>query len=64
MIRIFRTNRLKVHMAFEGVEYDSKYDKDSKMLFFFIWINENQSDNAIDIIIVIRFDDTFFYFTG
>lgn len=28
--------------------------------FFFIWINENQSDNAIDIIIVIRFDDTFF----
>lgn len=34
MIRIFRTNRLKVHMAFEGVEYDLKYDKDSKMLFF------------------------------
>lgn len=27
-------NGLKVYMVFEGVEYDLKYDKDSKMLFF------------------------------
>lgn len=36
IIRIFRTNGLKVHMAFEGVEYDLKYDKDSKMFFFYL----------------------------
>lgn len=42
IIRIFRTNGLKVHMAFERVEYDLKYDKDSKNFFLFGLTRTNQ----------------------